>query len=90
MLTTPYPWMLSIDGKPRLTTDAAADAVRRRIRRRWERRRAATGAPTVLTVVGVSERRPGRGIRVVANAETVERCLRNPRTAARLFAEVQR
>lgn len=75
---------------PEDITVYAADAVRRRIRRRWERRRAATAARTTLTVVGVSERRPGRGIRVKANAETVERCLQRPGTAARIFAEVTR
>lgn len=68
----------------------AGEAVRRRIRRKWERRRAATAVVPVLTAVGEDPRRPGRGVRVIANAETVERCLTRPATAARLFAQIER
>lgn len=76
---------------PEDITSYVSEAVRRRIRARWERRRAATDPRgQVLTVVGENRHRPGRAHRMVANTGTVERCLTRPAAPRQLFAMIER
>lgn len=71
----------------------APEAVRRRIRRKWERRRASTSSPTILTVL---KRRHGfddprlPSVRVVPGPEEREKLLASHKLAGIRFAMVER
>lgn len=70
----------------------AAEAVRRRVRARWERRRAATAAPTIVTMLS----RPSPysndplGVRVRPDRETIEKLVASPKYAAHRHALIER
>jgi len=65
----------------------AAEAVRRRIRARWERRRAATAGHTVLTLMSAGSPRPTRRAATIADTNL---CLTNRAFAERRYAEVEK
>ena len=67
----------------------AADGVRLRMRRRWERRRAATAGHTALSIVADSST-SARPHRRAATAEDTRKCLASPGFARRRFAEIEK
>ena len=67
----------------------AAEAVRRRVRRRWERRRAATAGHTVLSIQAPSPRGLSPTRRAATIADT-NLCLANPAFAERRYALVEK
>ena len=67
----------------------AAEAVRRRVRARWERRRAATAGHTVLSIQAPSPRGLSPTRRAATIADT-NLCLANPAFAERRYALVEK
>lgn len=67
----------------------AAEAVRRRIRRRWERRRAATAGHTALSILSGRFRDMPRERRAATIADT-NLCLTNRDFAERRYALVEK
>ena len=65
----------------------ASEAVRRRIRARWERRRAATAGHTSLSLMSAETPRPTRRAATIADTNL---CLANRSFAERRYAEVEK
>lgn len=83
------PNILTVDGYPRMTQNLAADAVRTRIRHRWERRRAATASPPVVTVHKGGHSRFS-GVRRIAPADEVQKMIERPALARIRHAYIER